>query len=185
MPRAIPEQTRRCGDDDNEIRLSEFKTNWMMKSRLRVAAALALSDPEIVDEFFQATNTSEPDSRSHKTKARSIARCSSCFSSRKRKGANSRGPSGSDRHGMQYPGRNLRHDRKWLGEEEIGAASTKPHSSMTDGCRRENGHDVHADTSEEISSGGCVEAGTTPLRLRWNAANSAAGSGFENSQPCP
>lgn len=42
------------GDDDKEVRLSEFKTNWMMKSRLRVAAALALYDPETVDEFFQA-----------------------------------------------------------------------------------------------------------------------------------
>jgi len=41
------------GDSDKEIRLNEFKAHWMMKSRLRLAAALALYDPELVDEFFR------------------------------------------------------------------------------------------------------------------------------------
>ena len=42
-----------CGDSDREIRLEKFKAHWRMKSRLRLAAALALYDPELADEFFQ------------------------------------------------------------------------------------------------------------------------------------
>lgn len=41
------------GDTDEEYRLAEFKTYWMMKARLRWAAALALFDPELAEEFFQ------------------------------------------------------------------------------------------------------------------------------------
>nr|WP_298165896.1 hypothetical protein [uncultured Pseudomonas sp.] len=41
------------GDSDKELRLNEFKTHWMMKYRLRMAAALALYDPEFADEFLQ------------------------------------------------------------------------------------------------------------------------------------
>jgi hypothetical protein len=42
-----------CGDSDRELRLEEFKSHWRMKARLRLAAALALYDPELADEFFQ------------------------------------------------------------------------------------------------------------------------------------
>jgi hypothetical protein len=41
------------GDSDEEVRLNEFKTNWMMKSRLRIAAAAALRDPENAEEFLR------------------------------------------------------------------------------------------------------------------------------------
>ena len=42
------------GDNDEELRLNEFKAHWAMKCRLRLGAAMALYDQELVDEFFQA-----------------------------------------------------------------------------------------------------------------------------------
>jgi hypothetical protein len=41
------------GDSEDELRVAKFKSLWAMKAKLRLAAALALHDAEIVDEFLQ------------------------------------------------------------------------------------------------------------------------------------
>ena len=40
------------GDNERELRVSDFKSHWSMKARLRLAAALAMYDPGLVEEFF-------------------------------------------------------------------------------------------------------------------------------------
>ncbi len=42
-----------CWESERQIPVAEFKSHWDMKSRLRFAAALALFDQQLVDEFLQ------------------------------------------------------------------------------------------------------------------------------------